>query len=332
LIWLINIMVRLATVSPPLSPYGTFAGDLFQYARNLVAFESSPSSLLQTTTSKKCILIGGLSDGLIPTPYTQNLEQACHDLGWSLVQPISSSSYLGFGNGSLQQDSSEIGELMAYLHCHRSAESFALVGHSTGCQNSIHFLKHGPLDMVQRTKVVALQAPASDREQPMSGDNRATWEANVQIAQELVTQNKGDEMMPRHVFWAPITAQRFLDLQQVGGADDFFSSDFTADELVERLGHVSLLANEEDENESSSSSSLKVLVAYSGADEYVPSHIDKRLLTNRLVDAMNHHCNARGEVVAQGLFLETANHNLSQGAGEADTFVQKIAELLRQVK
>jgi pimeloyl-ACP methyl ester carboxylesterase len=329
-------MVRLASASPPLSPYGTFAGDLFQYARNLVAFESSSpssssSSLLQTTNSKKCILIGGLSDGLIPTPYTQNLEQACHDLGWSLVQPILSSSYLGFGNGSLQQDSTEIGELMAYLHCHRSAESFALVGHSTGCQNSIHFLKHGPLDMVQRTKVVVLQAPASDREQPMSGDNRATWEQNVQIAHDLVAQNKGDEMMPRHVFWAPITAQRFLDLQQIGGADDFFSSDFTENELVERLGHVSLLANDEDKNESESSS-LKVLVAYSGADEYVPSHIDKRLLTNRLVDAMNHHSVARGEVVAQGLFLETANHNLSEGAGEAETFVQKIAELLRQVK
>jgi hypothetical protein len=32
-------------------------------------------------------------------------------------------------------------ELMFYMTCHRSAESFALVGHSTGCQNSIHFLK-----------------------------------------------------------------------------------------------------------------------------------------------------------------------------------------------
>ena len=94
---------------PPVSPYGTFSGSLFQYARNLVAFESSSSSSLAAANShRKCILIGGLSDGLIPTPYTKQLETACHDIGWSLVQPILSSSYLGFGNGSLDRDTDEI--------------------------------------------------------------------------------------------------------------------------------------------------------------------------------------------------------------------------------
>ena len=32
-------------------------------------------------------------------------------------------------------------ELMWYLSCHRSAETFCLIGHSTGCQNSVHWLK-----------------------------------------------------------------------------------------------------------------------------------------------------------------------------------------------
>lgn len=159
---------------PPLSPYGTFAGSLFQYSRNLVAFESAPPT--GSPPTRKCILIGGLSDGLVPTPYTKKLEEACHVQGWSLVQPILSSSYLGFGNGSISRDTNEIryvgeirfrcqkkqcfilslmrpftiwiwwvdhhySELLWYLSCHRSAEYFALVGHSTGCQNSIHFLK-----------------------------------------------------------------------------------------------------------------------------------------------------------------------------------------------
>ena len=35
----------------------------------------------------------------------------------------------------------EFSVLMMYLKHHRNAEHFALVGHSTGCQNSIHFLK-----------------------------------------------------------------------------------------------------------------------------------------------------------------------------------------------
>jgi len=124
---------------PPVSPYGTFQGNLFQYSGNLVAFESSPR--IEEEVSKKLILIGGLSDGLLPTPYAPALEQACHAQGWSLVQPILSSSYLGFGNGDLDRDTQELSALMWYLTCHRSGEQYALVGHSTGCQNSIHFLK-----------------------------------------------------------------------------------------------------------------------------------------------------------------------------------------------
>ena len=116
-----------------------------------MAFESSP--LITNPSRNKCILIGGLSDGLIPTPYTSDLEQECHSLGWSLIQPILSSSYLGFGNGGLERDTEEIGALMNYLVCHRDADHFALVGHSTGCQNAIHFLKHGDTELIDRVKV-----------------------------------------------------------------------------------------------------------------------------------------------------------------------------------
>ena len=82
---------------PPLSPYGTLQGSLFCYHNNLAAFESiapgHPSD--QPLPSKKCILIGGLSDGLMPTPYTKDLERECHKSGWCFVNPILSSSYLG---------------------------------------------------------------------------------------------------------------------------------------------------------------------------------------------------------------------------------------------
>ena len=146
--------------APPLSPYGVFSGQLFQYSVNpsLIAFESSPSTtspLLATPSScsSKCILLGGLSDGPIPTPYTKLLETKCHSLGWSLVQPVLSSSYLGFGHGSLSRDTDEIMSLMEYLICHHSADRFAFVGHSTGCQNSMHLLKYGRKDLVERVKV-----------------------------------------------------------------------------------------------------------------------------------------------------------------------------------
>jgi len=90
-------MLQNPPLVPPLSPYGTFQGSLFCYDANLAAFESVASDHLtnEPLPSKKCILIGGLSDGLIPTPYTQDLERECHKNGWSFVNPILSSSYLG---------------------------------------------------------------------------------------------------------------------------------------------------------------------------------------------------------------------------------------------
>jgi hypothetical protein len=71
---------------------------------------------------------------------------------------------------------------------------------------------------------------------------------------------------------------------------------------------------------------LQVLVAYSGSDEYVPFHVDKPELTDRLVRAMN----AKGGNVAQRLYLETGNHNLSKGPNDGKIFVDKVAELMKK--
>lgn len=110
-----NAVIPLTMTAPLVSPYGTFQGSLFQYSRNLVAFESAGN--LQTEwNTKACILIGGLSDGLIPTPYTKPLEKQCQELGWSLVQPLLSSSYLGFGNGDLERDTKELGYIQSFLN------------------------------------------------------------------------------------------------------------------------------------------------------------------------------------------------------------------------
>ncbi|KAL7484121.1 hypothetical protein ACHAW6_009760 [Cyclotella cf. meneghiniana] len=302
--------------SPPkLSPYGVFTGQLFQYHTNLAAFESSPPS--KSICRNKCILIGGLSDGLIPTPYTSDLEKECHSLGWSLVQPLLSSSYLGFGNGSLSRDTIEIELLMNYLVCHHDADFFTLVGHSTGCQNSIHFLKYGDADMVKKVKFVALQAPVSDRESISlsPGDH----DADLEHAKSLVSRDKGEEMMPRSSFWAPITASRYLALFDVNGDDDFFSSDLSDEDLRERLCHIGNLGKK---------TGLRLLAVFSGKDEYVPETIEKEVLLQRLVTGMNN-----GEVgnngAARGLLLKNANHNLSDGSGDKDVFVKEFGNLLR---
>ena len=168
---------------PPLSPYGTFSGDLFQYASNRVAFESNPMQAC------KCILIGGLSDGLLPVPYTERLLSS----NYSLVQPIISSSYTGFGHGSLQRDSEELHELVVYLRAHRQAETIAMVGHSTGCQNIVHYLRDHSINLA------VLQAPVSDREHAATEDG---YEEHLKMARSLQAEGKAQEMVPRSAFWA----------------------------------------------------------------------------------------------------------------------------------
>jgi len=301
---------------PPLSPYGVFSGQLFQYKSNpaLIAFESASQS------NNKCILIGGLSDGPIPTPYSKLLEEKCHSLGWSLVQPILSSSYLGFGHRSLVSDTDEITQLMDYLVCHHSATNFALVGHSTGCQNSIHFLKHGRKDVVDMVKVVALQAPVSDRESlSMTPGDHST---HLSHARSLLAEKKENEMMPRSAFWAPITAKRYISLFDVNGDDDFFSSDLSEDELIDRLGHVGSIGRE---------SGLRLLAAFSSKDEYVPDFVEKDVLLKRLVSAMNNNNNNHNDKtnnVAEGLMLSNANHNLSDGEESRQQFVDAVGNLM----
>jgi hypothetical protein len=119
--------------------------------------------------------------------------------------------------------------------------------------------------------------------------------------------------MPRDAFWAPITAQRLLDLHLVGGSDDFFSSDFSDAELANRLGHVGV-------------NCPAAMVAWSGSDEYVPATVDGEALMKRLASAMN----SNGGQSAKGLFMATGNHNLSLGPGDTDTFVAEICKLLKE--
>ena len=257
-----------------------------------------------------------------------------------------SGSYLGFGHGSLERDVTELEELMDYLSEHRNGTEFAIVGHSTGCQDAICFLeKCATPHTRKKVTLVALQAPVSDREGAESEDGFA---GKLSDAQDLVAHDKGQEMLPRSHHWAPMTAQRFVDLHAKGGRDDYFSSDYTNAELGGRLHHVSSNVQSgtecetENENENNNEhndnlNNLKVLVAFSGSDQYVPAHVDKAKLTERLVDAMNGKFNDNDKSngngnrlpVAEALYIDNGDHNLS-GPEDAKIFVDKVAELLNR--
>lgn len=64
-------------------------GLLFKYGHKSthVAFMSNPQH------KQHIVLVGGLTDGLLPTPYCAALTSAAKQLGWSVVQAQLSSSY-----------------------------------------------------------------------------------------------------------------------------------------------------------------------------------------------------------------------------------------------
>jgi pimeloyl-ACP methyl ester carboxylesterase len=329
IIMMTSLTATAAAVSSP-SAVPSLRGQLFPYAENSrVAFESpllqqddddDDSSTLPLLSPRKCVLLGGLSDGLWPVPYTVRLERACRDAGcWSLVQPVLSGSYTGFGHGSLDRDAAELDELLQFLCLHRRAEQVAIVGHSTGCQDIVHYLKHGKSEWISKVVVAVLQAPVSDREAATVRDDPVVLQHRLETANKMREGGRGDEMMPREAFWAPITAARYLDLMEVGGRDDYFSSDYTDEQLAERLSHVGELTQLQ-----------HCLVAVSGSDEYVPTGIDTETLMQRICRAMNA-ASSRNEPPAVGLYLPAANHNLSESAGDADAFIAKVRELLQGV-
>lgn len=179
---------------------------------------------------------------------------------------------------------------------------------------------------MDKVKVVALQAPVSDRE---SDEDHSEY---ISHARGLMDQQLGNEMMPRSAFWAPITASRYLSLMDIDGQDDFFSSDLTDEQLCERLGHVGRKKE------------LDLIAVYSGKDEYVPSFVDKEVLLRRMVKAMNNGVEEEEEDNdgdggdelksgkegnnARGLMLEDANHNLSKSEGDGARFVAAVGRLL----
>ncbi|CAI5462927.1 unnamed protein product [Closterium sp. Yama58-4] len=257
------------------------------------------------------IILGGLTDGLLPTQYTARLASSLAAAHWSLLQTQLSSSYFGYGAASLEQDTTEIDELIAYIIKRYQASEVVLVGHSTGCQDIVAYLKSAKATHRSTVKAAILQAPTSDREcmeeQAREGGKEAeeAFEEMKRAAQAMVAGGRGAEMMPRSADpLAPITAYRFHSLACTGGADDMFSSDFSDEELKERLGHMAAWPS---------------LVMLSGEDQYVPRTIDKEKLLRRLCAAMGG---------ATPALIAGADHSLSNNVDEAVTVITDFIKKL----
>ena len=269
-------------------------GHLFRYDKKLAAMRYGP-----VWSDKILIHIAGLTDGLMACPWTTDVAVAASEIGWTLVQPILSSSYQGYGVSSLDTDSEELKCLISAIKTFTAVHEITLLGHSTGCQNSVHFTRKYPEESVTR---LILQGAVSDREYMETLD---TTKGFIKIAKQMVLHNKEDEyLMPREADEAPITATRYLSLADVGGADDMFSTDLS-DEMLSSL----------------LSCPVPALVVLSECDEYVPPGYDVTRSAKRLANALG--------PKSCFFILPTGNHSISDPCDQK-LFITQVVSFLQQ--
>jgi pimeloyl-ACP methyl ester carboxylesterase len=245
------------------------------------------------------VFVGGLGDGLLAVDYLEALQESLqrNQPDWTLVQLLMASSYGGFGVSSIEQDVQDIECALAKLtDC--GFKHFVLVGHSTGCQDAVAFLRKRA-DSNSKHNVIGavLQAPVSDRLYIASEDPDKHAKLMAKCAQ-MVTEGRGDELLPIDTFFAPITAARYSSLGGRLTADDLFSPDLTDEELKSTLGHMPSQVNE-------------VLWVFSGGDEYVPDIAEQEKLGARIVALLDSPASpSHGRV--RCITIPDANHSLSE--------------------
>jgi alpha-beta hydrolase superfamily lysophospholipase len=177
-----------------------------------------------------------------------------------------------------------------------------LMGHSTGCQDAMEYVTGPGHESRLPIDGVILQAPVSDRETLCSSLGES-YEEIVKKAQSLMDNNRGENVLPlslgRTVFGrTPISAYRWLSLLSPNkdGDDDYFSSDLSDEKLRQTFGRFN--------------KQTPLLILCSGADEYVPSHIDVSDLIKRWT-LMVESGGGIVDVENSGI-VEGAHHNLER--------------------
>ncbi|WFD36789.1 hypothetical protein MCUN1_003678 [Malassezia cuniculi] len=250
----------------------------------LYLYQSDPTPLPVFETRRdlpnKLVFIPGLTDTIGVVPYLPLLANALHELGYSLVQPVTGSDLGGYGTSSLEGDAQEITNLIEHLVSHVNATGkIVLMGHSTGCQDTIAFLSR---DRGVTVHGGILQAPVSDCEYFDSRKSPADEQLLAKAA-ELIAAGKGGEMLPRTAPAKPeaggisgnsaailqpaMTAYRFHSLNSHGTDDDMFSS-VLSDDDIRRIWTPAL-------------NKAPILALMGAQDEFVPDGIDRAGIINR---------------------------------------------------
>ena len=296
----------------PFTP-GAYPGSLHHYAPRLVAFEHNHSQ--HGHPHNFVLFLGGLGDSFMTVRYPSVLARTL-PLSWALAEVQTTSSGAGFTTGSLKRDAQDLSEAITYfrgLAAQRNADSPAkiiLLGHSTGCQDAIHYLV-GPwkaasisTEVIERPRLdgVVLQAGISDREGIGGVLSPQEAQRSLDVAEAMIKDGRGHDHMPisatKGFPGAQPIARRWVSLLDKQGDDDYFSSDLS-DERLERVWGRRGLATRR----------IHTLVLIGGADEHMPQDIDKAKLVAKWEAQVK---NAGGLWDDRSGVVEGASHNLNR--------------------
>lgn len=203
------------------------------------------------------------------------------------------------------------------------------MGHSTGCQDVMHYLTSAHQENSQGAKrpqidAGILQSPVSDREAIVMTLSPEDYNSSCGLARTMVDSGHGADVLPKNVtkkfFPAPISATRWLSLASPGpdhvGDDDYFSSDFDDERLRGTFGKIG-------------ASGAVLGIYYGGEDQYVPGFVDKEKLVGRWMRIIE-----EGEgVVGEGSgIIPGATHNVQEGGKPLEDLISRVGRLVKQVE
>ncbi|KAH8922231.1 DUF1749-domain-containing protein [Atractiella rhizophila] len=288
------------------------AGELHTYTPPDVLIPL-PLFLSGSLESKKVLVfIPGLFDGLSTVPWTAPLSERLKNEGWALAQPHLSSAYKGFARGSLDRDVDEIEWAVEYLK-RIGKDEIVLMGHSTGSQDTIHYLLNKSTDSIKKA---ILHAPVSDREGfPVSPSLASELAALYAECKAKGTEHK--TIAPQEacdvLFGVGVSVYRAYSLFCVGGDDDYFS--------------VSLPDTGDDHRAISQTFGqlpphIPVLALFSGEDEYTPNI---KTVQPQLIERWTR---AAAKGVLTTYVLEGADHRVHIESA-AVKLIDKVVEFLQ---
>ncbi|EXJ60850.1 hypothetical protein A1O7_05003 [Cladophialophora yegresii CBS 114405] len=291
---------------------------------------SSPPNVL--------LFVGGLYDNFRWPRYLDDLAalfpRDVPDQQWRVMQVQLSSNGRSWGLFDLDRDVEEIATAISYIRdniTQSPATPVILMGHSTGCQDSFHYLVSPISPSSPRPNIsgAILQAPVSDREAILheletNSSAKAAYDATLAVIRSTPFEKYKTTILPFDLMTplfgpSPVSISRFLSLVSPDSPtqpsmDDYFSSDLSDERLKAtfgQIGHVAHLVPPPAQK-----SQRSILVLQGADDQSIPPHVDKAALLSRWKAAIES-SGSTAPLSRHSAIIEHATHDIAGSSIQA---------------